>query len=101
MESSWLREWLCKRGGALVFYSLIIISMMGLYYISQDENTVENTYHAAIVAAKTAGDARNMHPGADWDRIDVWCCDAKSVKVIYIGKAKRGTVAGVILTSFS
>ena len=74
---------------------------MNLYYISQDENTVRNTYHAAIVAAKTAGEAREIHPCGDWDRVDVWCYEHKSVKVVYIGKAKGGTKSGVVLTSFS
>ena len=74
---------------------------MNLYYISQDENTAKDTYHAAIVAAKTAGDAREIHPCGDWDRVDTWCYEHKSVKVTCIGKAKRGTKPGVVLTSFS
>ena len=74
---------------------------MNIYYISQDENTSKETYHAAIVIAKTAGAAREIHPCGDWDRVDVWCYDSKMVTVGYIGKAKRGSAPGVVLSSFS
>ncbi len=74
---------------------------MNIYYIPQDENTSKQTYHAAIVIAKTAGGARELHPCGDWDRVDVWCYDSKMVTVRYIGKAKRGSAPGVVLSSFS
>tara|TARA_R100000005_G_scaffold95775_1_gene78713 strand:- start:3942 stop:4241 length:300 start_codon:yes stop_codon:yes gene_type:complete len=99
-----LREWPFKRGGALVFPELVINTgrlALNIYYISQDENTSKETYHAAIVIAKTAGEAREIHPSGDWDRVDVWCYEPKLVTVTYIGKAKRGSASGVVLSSFS
>ena len=43
---------------------------MNLYYIWQDENTGEGTYHAAVVVADDVEEARETHPCDDWDRVD-------------------------------
>ena len=54
---------------------------MNLYYIYQDENTGEGTYH--------------------WNRVDMWCYDEESVKVRLIGTAAKPVASGIVLTSNS
>ena len=75
--------------------------MLNIYYIYQDENTDVNTYHAAVVVAKNKEEASKIHPDGDWDRVDSWCHDSADVKVNLIGKAKKDTEEGVILSSYS
>lgn len=74
---------------------------MNLYYIYQDENTGEGTYHAAVVAALTKEEAKATHPAGDWNRVDMWCYDEESVKVRLIGAAAKPVVKGIVLTSNS
>jgi len=80
---------------------------MNLYLISQDENYGYDTYDSAVVAADNEEAARMFHPGFDddydWNGVDegtTWC-DAKDVKVEFLGVAKHGTSRGYICVSFN
>ena len=75
--------------------------MLNIYYIYQDENTDVNTYHAAVVTAKNKEEASKIHPDGDWDRVESWCLEPADVKVKLIGKAKKDTEQGVVLSSYS
>ena len=74
---------------------------MNLYYIWQDENTGEGTYHAAVVAADDIEEARETHPCDDWDRVDMWCHDIEDVEVKLIGEAHELIPRGMVLASLS
>ncbi len=74
---------------------------LNLYYIWQDENTSNGTYHAAVVAAETAEEAQSTHPCGDWDRVDMWCYDESEVSVRLIGVASETTPRGIVLSSES
>ncbi len=73
---------------------------MNLYLISQDVNTEYDTYDAAVVAAASEKSAQKKHPGGGGSDFGSWATPEK-VKVKLIGKAVRGTKAGVILASFN
>lgn len=83
---------------------------MNLYKLEQDVNNGYDTYDSCIVAAKTAKQAKSMHPdygndyGKSETRKDDWDSDwAKNedyVKCTYIGRAKKGTKKSVICASF-
>ena len=75
--------------------------MLNIYYIYQNENTDYGTYHAAIVVAGNEEQAKETHPDGDWDRVDSWCLEPATVTANLIGKAKKGTKEGVVLSSFS
>ena len=79
---------------------------MNLYLLTQDESTGYDTYDSVVVAAKSEDEARKIHPaewvGEKWcDFGGVWCRTPESVTVKLIGKAVKGTKAGVILSSFN
>jgi hypothetical protein len=73
-------------------------SVMKLWVISQSVNQDYDTYDAAVVAAETEEAARNTSP-SEYSH-DSWCAP-EHIKVDYIGTAKPGTEAGVILASFN
>jgi hypothetical protein len=76
---------------------------MNLYLIAQSVNTDYDTYDSAVVAAKTASEAKKTLPNnmySIFDVLEVWS-NSKDVKVKYIGRAKSGTKQGVILASFN
>ena len=82
---------------------------MKLYRISQpEENVSYDTFDSAIVAAESEVEAAVMHPSG-FKTIPVtsgyvngcWVNDPNRVSVEYIGEAKEGTVAGVILSSYN
>lgn len=76
---------------------------MKLWIISQTENDDYDTYDSAVVAAKTADDARHIMPGhGEWgDTYSAWCSSPDKVEVKCIGEAAPNTSAGVILASFN
>jgi hypothetical protein len=82
---------------------------MNLYRISQPkENVSYDTYDSAIVAAESEVEAATMHPNGyesvPYKREYVsmeWVNDPNQVSVEFIGVAKEGTVAGVILSSYN
>ena len=78
---------------------------MKLWLISQDANSGYDTFDALVVAAKTEGAARLLHPegvDADWDyTYTAWCRTPDQVEVELIGNAKPGTKEGIILASFN
>lgn len=74
---------------------------MNLYYIWQDENTGEGSYHAAVVAADDEPEARQSHPCGDWDRVDMWCEDIEDVEVKLLGTAHEMLSRGIVLASLS
>jgi hypothetical protein len=89
---------------------------MNLYHISQTSNTdydSYDSYDSAVVAASSKMAASRIHPSPfrskyypatdDWGEAlkSDWCQSASQVTVVYIGKAKSGTKAGVICASFN
>lgn len=74
---------------------------MNLYLISQNKNSGWDTYDSAVVAAKSAASAKKIHPNeyVNWDTHS-WA-NPKQVEAEFIGKAKKGTKAGVICASFN
>jgi len=81
---------------------------MYLYLITQKERNGYDTYDAAIVAANSPREAKQIHPHADlvapgespWEDYDTWASKPSNVIAKCIGTAVRGTNSGVILTSF-
>lgn len=78
---------------------------MNLYKISQDDNQDYDTYDSAIVAADSAQEAQQIHPGtfsrlSSWDSSS-WTSKPERVSVELIGTAVEGTRTGVILASFN
>jgi hypothetical protein len=82
---------------------------MNLYKISQpEENVSYDTFDSAIVAAESEAEAATIHPNGygsvPYEREYVsgcWVNDPNQVSVEFIGVAKEGTVAGVILSSYN
>lgn len=78
---------------------------MNLYLLTQDESTGYDTYDSVVVAAKSEDEARKIHPSEwvdGWDNSGGdWCSSPESVTVKMIGKAVKGTQAGVVLSSFN
>lgn len=74
---------------------------MNLYLISQTDNDDYDTYDAAVVAANSEEDARNTHPDGTSSLAGYTWTARENVSVKLIGRAKGGTIAGVILASFN
>lgn len=80
---------------------------MNLYLISQSKNNGYDTYDSAVVAAETEElarstrpDGENSRPGKRWPTDYCWT-SPENVRVELIGKAKEGTEARVICSSFN
>lgn len=81
---------------------------MNLYLLPQSDNTGYDTYDSCVVAAKNEDEARKMHPDGStpvekWPTYVFadWAKHPDNVKVELIGRATKGTKAGVILASFN
>lgn len=75
---------------------------MKLWKISQADNGGYDTYDSAVVAAETEDEARNINPDGEWNRhYSSWSESPSLVSVEYLGEAKIGTEAGIILASFN
>jgi hypothetical protein len=80
---------------------------MNLYLISQNKNNDYDTYDSAVVAAPNEQAARETHPSGevwpDEDRYsgNYWVRTPNEVTATLIGKAVKGTKAGVICASFN
>lgn len=78
---------------------------MNLYLLSQDINNDYDTFDSVVVAAKSEDEARNINPSCNgWGKQMLytgWCARPDQVEVKLIGKAVKGTEAGVILASFN
>ncbi len=77
---------------------------MNLYLIWQTKRTGYDTYDSAVVAATSARSAKFQHPSGDsnnWRSQGTWADFAGDVEAECIGKAVKGTRAGVILASFN
>ncbi len=75
---------------------------MKLYKISQNIVVGHDTYDEAVVVAKSAADARKIHPSSGpWDgEENVTWAAARDVQAEYVGTAKRGLQRGVVCSSF-
>ena len=78
---------------------------MNIYLISQEINNDYDTYDSAVVTAKTAAKAKQIHPGGkreinEWDRYGSWAYEPAQVKAKLIGVSKQ-TKEGIILASFN
>ena len=100
---------------------------MKLFLISQGENDGYDTYDSAVVCAKDEEAAKRITPSEDYykyneelktfhwwcnigtdkeqydpdDLCGTWATKLESVSVEYIGKAKEGSEAGIICSSFN
>lgn len=78
---------------------------MNLYRISQSVCGGWDTYDSAVVAAKTEDDAKVIHPSGRKTIHDEfsydWAKKVEDVEAELIGKAVKGTEAGVIVASFN
>ena len=79
---------------------------MKLFLISQDENQNYDMFDSAVVAAENEDAARLIHPEGSWKKpvhsdFTAWASSPEKVAVTYIGEAKEGTEAGIILASFN
>ncbi len=78
---------------------------MKLYMISTGENDKYDSYSRAVVAAPSEDDARKTHPDGrsrvetNRNHLSTWV-PLSAVRVEYLGEAKPGTDAGVILASY-
>jgi hypothetical protein len=79
--------------------------MMKLYLLSTTANDRPRAFSRAVVAAETEDDARRTHPDGisavlkGQDYYGTWV-SLKEVRVEYLGEAKAGLPAGVILASY-
>ncbi len=79
---------------------------MNLYILSTNVNDRPRAFSRAVVAAETEEDARRTHPDGNnnvleqEDYIGTWV-SLHRVQVEYIGKARPGMQAGVILISYT
>lgn len=76
---------------------------MNLYLLTQDVNTGYDTFDSVIVAARDEASARMILPSdsLSWEEPSYsWVSSPESVNVVFIGKAVKGTVEGVVLASF-
>ena len=77
---------------------------MNIYLLTQDENRGYDTYDSIVVVAKTEEEARYIMPSnyeKFGDNYGSWATHPEAVQVSLIGKAVKGTEAGVILASFN
>jgi len=77
---------------------------MNLYLLTQEINNSYDTYDSMVVAAKTEEQAQLILPRSymTWEeKFGNWAYRPEEVKVKLIGKAIKGTEAGVILASFN
>jgi len=83
---------------------------MNLYLISQDIVASHDTFDSAVVAAVSTNAAKEIHPASIWDGPSpkdwsrpsgCWAFNPSDVKSELIGKARKGTEAGVICASFN
>lgn len=79
---------------------------MNLYKLTQSVNNDYDTYDSAVVAAKTEEDAKFIHPSGRRfitkdDYFGDWVKKVEDIKAELIGKAVKGTEAGVIVASFN
>lgn len=74
---------------------------MKLWLISQTVNRGYDTYDSAVVAAADEMAARLTSPSGEWLITHGWCVAPDQVTAKYIGDAKEGQQAGVILASFN
>jgi hypothetical protein len=85
---------------------------MNLWLLSRTDDVSWDEYEAVVVAAESPQRAMEIHPdgnatfnGTDWRTArgftdgQTWA-DPNSLKVDFLGTAKPGTRAGVILASF-
>lgn len=83
---------------------------MKLWLISQTENNEYDTYDSAVVAAQTAKQAKQIHPGSRYpqhedpwlDPFTPWARTPEAVKARCIGEAAAGVADGeIICASFN
>ena len=74
---------------------------MKLWRISQTANDNYDTFDSAVVAAKTEDEARLIHPGGYGKGYEGCWAKPEKVSVEYIGEARTGMEAGVIVASFN
>jgi hypothetical protein len=78
---------------------------MRLYLLSTSVNDRPKAFSRAVVAAETEEDAQRTHPDGrsamthEDDHLGSWV-SLNSVQVHYLGEAKPGTQAGVILATY-
>jgi len=78
--------------------------MMNLYLLAANVNDKPRAFSRAVVAAETVEDARRTHPDGSStvleqeDYFGTWV-SLRRVQVEYLGEAKPGMQAGVILAS--
>lgn len=75
---------------------------MNLYLLTQEEVTGYATYDSVVVAAESDEEAKGIHPCTilGWRSSGDWC-NIEYVQAELIGKAKKGTQSGVVLSSFN
>lgn len=89
---------------------------MKLYLLKQEDNNWYDTFDSVVVAAPSPEEAIMIHPSSfarvqsgkfvkgdgQWiSEARDWAFGPSSVQLEYIGEAKEGTEAGVILASFN
>jgi hypothetical protein len=80
---------------------------MNIYKLSQSVNNDYDTYDSCVVIAEDEDKARMITPDGgiidkDEDiKYSAWVVRPEDITVEYIGKAKRGSVSGVVCASFN
>lgn len=75
--------------------------ILKLWLISQNERKGWDTFDSAVVAAKTAEEARLINPDGEWSTYSAWCSYPDKVHVEYLGIATEGVAPGIVLSSFN
>lgn len=75
--------------------------ILKLWLISQNERKWWDTFDSAVVAAKTAEEARLINPDGEWSIYSAWCSSPDKVHVEYLGIATEGVEPGIVLSSFN
>lgn len=78
-----------------------MMSKLKLWLISQNERKGWDTFDSAVVAAKTAEEARLINPDGEWSAYSAWCSSPDKVHVEYLGIATEGVEPGIVLSSFN
>ena len=85
------------------------VDPVNLYLLEQEENGDYDTFDSIVVCAKSAKEARKIHPRGDWSFKDAdklltahsgWCSSPSAVVCTLLGKADKSVVPGIVHTSY-
>jgi hypothetical protein len=77
------------------------VDPVNLYLLEQEENGDYDTFDSIVVCAKSAEEARKIHPRGNWFfKHSEWCSSPSAVVCTLLGKADKSVVPGIVHTSY-